>query len=74
MLYRNPSAIQAAHPWTDPRQLGLISIRQEEKFFNVYAGYCRCFTGEDIRKMAEDAGLAVVDYDENWAVLRAARQ
>ena len=32
------------------------------------------FTGEEISKMAEDAGLAVVDYDddENWAVLRAA--
>jgi hypothetical protein len=49
------------------------ALGRTKRFFNVYVGYCRCFTGEEIRQLAEDAGLAVVDYDndENWAVLRA---
>ena len=47
---------------------------KEKRSFDVYIGYRRTFTGGEIRKMAEDAGLAVVHYDddENWcAVLRA---
>jgi hypothetical protein len=74
MLYRNPAAIQAAHPRTDPRQLGRLRVRREEKNLQVYLGYCRGFTGEEIRKIAENAGLEVVDYsdDGNWAVLRRA--
>jgi hypothetical protein len=47
----------------------------KKRYFNVYLGYCRCFTGEEIRQMAEEAGLVIVDYDdnENWAVLSAAK-
>jgi hypothetical protein len=42
--------------------------------FNVYRGYCRGFTADEISQMAEDAGLAVVDCGDDgfWAVLRAA--
>jgi hypothetical protein len=52
-----------------------LALLRKKQFFTVYVGYNRCFTGEEISKMAEDAGLSVVDYDddENWAVLCAAR-
>jgi hypothetical protein len=43
-------------------------------FFHIREGYMRCFTGAEIRKMAEDAGLDVVHYDDDeywYAVLRA---
>jgi hypothetical protein len=60
-------------------------LGRPKTFFDVTIGYRRCFTGEEIRKMAEDAGLEVVatgiytvtgaihsDNDEDWyAVLRA---
>jgi hypothetical protein len=47
--------------------------RSSQKF-DVYLGYVRSFTGMEIRKLAEDAGLEVVHLDDEnyWhAVLRA---
>ena len=56
--------------WVSP------ALGSNKRYFNVYGGYIRCFTGDEIRKMAKDAGLAVVDLavvdyydDKNWAVL-----
>jgi len=49
----------------------------EKAVFDVYHGYRRHFTCAEIRKIAEDAGLAVVHYDDDedcCAVLRAACQ
>lgn len=51
-----------------------LAVSKKKRSFTIYDGYRRCFTGDDISEMAEDAGLAVVDFDddENWAVLRVA--
>jgi hypothetical protein len=51
-----------------------LASSRKKRSFCIYDGYRRWFTGEEISKMAGDAGLAVVDYDddENWAVLRVA--
>jgi hypothetical protein len=52
------------------------SLSRKKRSFNICDGYHRYFTAEEISKMAADAGLAVVDYDnnENWAVLRVAKR
>jgi hypothetical protein len=36
----------------------------QSRWFDVYTGYSRVFTGPGIRKMAEDAGLKVVHLDD----------